>query len=140
MINTSYTLEELNKFGQHGLAGLVGIEFIAIETDCLTAKMPVDKRTQQPFGLLHGGASAVLAETVGSVASWLCLEDPSKQVAVGVEINANHLKSARDGYVYAKCTPLRLGRNTHVWDIRISNEQGELVCVSRLTTMIINKK
>lgn len=140
MINTSYTLEELNKFGQNSLAGHVGIEFISLEADCLIARMPVDKRTQQPFGLLHGGASAVLAETIGSVASWLCLEDPSKQVAVGVEINANHLKSARDGYVYAKCMPLRLGRNTHVWDIRITNEHEELICISRLTTMIIAKK
>lgn len=140
MINTSISLEFLNKMSESNMVGHLGIEFTEVSPDYICAKMPVDSRTKQPMGLLHGGASVVLAESVGSIASWLSLEDHNKQAAVGVEINANHLKSAREGFVYAKCTPLKVGRTIHVWDIKITNEAEELVCVCRLTTAVIEKR
>lgn len=140
MINTSISLESVNKMSKGSMVEYLNIEFTEITLEYVCAKMPVDARTKQPFGLLHGGASVSLAESVGSVASMLSLENPEKQAAVGVEINANHLKSAREGYVYAKCTALKIGRTMHVWDIKITNEVGELVCVSRLTTAIIERR
>jgi 1,4-dihydroxy-2-naphthoyl-CoA hydrolase len=138
MINTSISLEKLNSMSIGNMVEYLGIEFTEVTPDYICAKMPVDNRTKQPMGLLHGGASVTLAESVGSIASWLSLENTEKQAAVGVEINANHLKSAREGYVYAKCTPLKVGRTMHVWDIKITNDAGDLVCVSRLTTAIID--
>lgn len=140
MLNTTISLQFLNKMSENNMVGLIGIEFTEVTPEFICAKMPVDSRTKQPMGLLHGGASVVLAESLGSVASWLSLEDQNKQAAVGVEINANHLKSAREGYVYAKCTALKVGRTMHVWDIKISNEAGDLVCVCRLTTAVVAKK
>ena len=140
MINTSIPLEKLNSMSIGNMVEYLGIEFTEVTSEYVRAKMPVDARTKQPFGLLHGGASVVLAESVGSVASTLSLENSDKQVAVGVEINANHLKSARDGYVYAKCTALKIGRTMHVWDIKITNEKGDLVCVCRLTTAVIERR
>ena len=137
MINTSISLEKLNSMSVDNMVEYLGIEFTEVTPEYICAKMPVDNRTKQPMGLLHGGASVALAESVGSIASWLSLENPEKQAAVGVEINANHLKSAREGYVYAKCMPLKVGRTMHIWDIKITNETGDLVCVSRLTTAII---
>ncbi len=122
------------------IAGLIGIEFVEITNDYIIAKMPVDDRTKQPFGLLHGGASVVLAETVGSTAAFMTIKDPTKQAAVGLEINANHLKSVTSGWVYAKCTAIHKGRKTQVWDIRITNDAGDLVCISRFTSMIIDIK
>lgn len=116
----------------------LGIEFTEAGEGYLVARMPVDGRTHQPFGILHGGASVVLAESLGSVASFLMLEYPAKQRAVGVEVNANHIRSVRDGWVYGRCTPIHVGRSTHVWDIRITDEQQRTVCVSRLTIAIIN--
>ena len=116
----------------------LGIEFTEAGEGYLVARMPVDGRTHQPFGILHGGASVVLAESLGSVASFLMLNDPMKQRAVGVEVNANHIRSVRDGWVYGRCTPIHVGRTTHVWDIRIADEQDRTVCVSRLTIAIIN--
>jgi 1,4-dihydroxy-2-naphthoyl-CoA hydrolase len=115
----------------------LGIEFTEAGEGYLEARMPVDGRTHQPFGILHGGASVVLAESLGSTASFMLLDDPAKQRAVGLEINANHLRAVRDGWVYGRCTPIHLGRTTHVWDIRIRDEQGRSVCVSRLTVMIV---
>jgi 1,4-dihydroxy-2-naphthoyl-CoA hydrolase len=137
MINTSISLEKLNSMSVGNMVEYLGIEFTEVTPDYICAKMPVDNRTKQPMGLLHGGASVALAESVGSIASYLSLENPEKQTAVGVEINANHLKSAREGYVYAKCMPLKVGKTMHIWDIKITNEAGDLVCVSRLTTAII---
>ncbi|MDF2386430.1 hotdog fold thioesterase [Nostoc ellipsosporum NOK] len=113
----------------------LGIEWTEVGEDYLQARMPVDDRTRQPYGLLHGGASCVLAETIGSVASAMVV-DHTKFYCVGMEINANHLRSARDGYVTGTARPLHLGGTTHVWDIRITNEAGELVCVSRLTVAV----
>jgi len=140
MINTSISLEFLNKMSESNMVGHLGIEFTEVSPDYICAKMPVDSRTKQPMGLLHGGASVVLAESVGSIASWLSLEDYNKQAAVCVEINDYDLNSAREGFVYAKCTPLKVGRTMHVWDIKITNEAEELVCVCRLTTAVIEKR
>ena len=113
--------------------------FTEIGDDYLVATMPVDHRTKQPAGLLHGGASVVLAESLGSIASSLCLKSADK-MPVGIEINANHLKSATSGRVTGRCTPIRRGQSVHVWNIEIHNEKNELVCVSRLTVMIVDKK
>ncbi len=137
MFNKNFDLESLNAFGKNTLPGHIGIEFTELGEDFLIARMPVDSRTHQPFGILHGGASVVLAETIGSVASMLCLENPEQQKAVGLEINANHLRAVKTGWVYGKVTPIHIGAKTHVWDIKITNEDNKLVCICRLTTMII---
>src|SRR5215217_2767537 len=132
MFTRSITLDTLHSFSQNTIANHLGIEFTEIGTDYITARMPVDKRTHQPFGILHGGASVVLAETLGSIASFLCLPDPEKQHAVGLEINANHVRSVKEGFVYGTVRSIHLGRTTHIWDIQIKNEAGKLVCISRL--------
>lgn len=137
MFNKNFDLETLNAFGKNTLPGHIGIEFTEIGDDFLIARMPVDSRTHQPFGILHGGASVVLAETIGSLASMLCLANPEQQKAVGLEINANHLRAVKAGWVYGKVTPIHLGAKTHVWDIKITNEENKPVCICRLTTMII---
>lgn len=117
----------------------LGMEFTEIGDDYLIARMPVDHRTKQPAGLLHGGASAALAETLGSIASALCLGGTNK-MPVGIEINANHLKSATSGFVTGKVVPVRVGQSLHVWNIEIYNDKNDLVCVSRLTVMAVDKK
>ena len=117
----------------------IGIEFLEIGEGFVTARMPVDKRTIQPYGLLHGGASLALAETLGSVAANISV-DHTKYNTVGLEINANHIRSARSGFVYGKAMPLHIGRSTHVWEIKIKNEDDQLICVSRITMAIIEKK
>lgn len=137
MFNKNFDLESLNAFGRNTLPGLIGIEFTELGDDFIIARMPVDSRTHQPFGILHGGASVVLAETIGSIASMLCLENPELQKAVGLEINANHLRAVKTGWVYGKVTPIHVGAKTHVWDIKITNEENKPVCICRLTTMII---
>lgn len=138
MFTTSLSLDALHSFSNNTIADHLGIEFTEIGTDYIAAKMPVDKRTHQPFGILHGGASVVLAETLGSIASFLCLKDPKKQHAVGLEINANHIRSVKEGFVYGKVTALHVGRSTHIWEIKITNEESKLVCVSRLTVAIVD--
>ncbi len=120
------------------LARVLGIEFIEIGTNWLTARMPVDHRTHQPYGLLHGGASLALAETLGSMAAHFTI-DNTKQYCVGLEINANHLKGVRDGFVYGTARPVHTGRSTQVWEIKIVNEKNELVCISRITMAILSK-
>ena len=117
----------------------VGIEFTKIGEDYLEARMPVDHRTKQPLGLLHGGASVVLAETLGSVAATLVI-DIKEQYAVGLEINTNHIKSARNGFVTGRVNPIHIGKGTHVWGIEIKNEDDQLVAVSRITMAILNQK
>lgn len=139
MFNTSISLETLNSWGKGNMLEHVGIEFIELTPDYIKAKMPVDHRTKQPFGLLHGGASVVLAETMGSIASALSVENPDKQTGVGLEINANHLKSARGGFVIGTCTALRIGRTMHVYDIKIHDEEENLICASRLTVAILQR-
>jgi 1,4-dihydroxy-2-naphthoyl-CoA hydrolase len=129
-------IDDLKGIGQGTMGEYLGIEWYALGADFLQARMPVDHRTKQPYGLLHGGASCVLAETIGSVASSLVI-DTSKFYCVGMEINANHLRSVSNGWVIGTATPLHLGKTTHVWDIKIYNEKEKLVCVSRLTVAIL---
>lgn len=131
-----YSLARLNELGCGNLTEHLGIEFTAIDADSLTARMPVDQRTRQPAGLLHGGASVALAETLGSFAGSLVLTDPARTV-VGLEINANHLRGVRSGWVTGTARPLHLGRATQVWEIRIVDDEQRLVCVSRLTVAVV---
>lgn len=111
MFNTSIPLDTLNSMGHGNMIDVLGIEFIDVQPDFIKAKMPVDSRTKQPYGLLHGGASVVLAETLGSIASSLAVADPSSQRGVGVEINANHMKSVKEGFVIGTCTALKIGKH-----------------------------
>lgn len=134
-----YTLGSVSEFSKNTLSEHLGIEFLEIGENYLRARMPVDSRTCQPFRILHGGASVALAETLGSIASQMTLDPQGEYVPVGLEINANHLKAATSGWVYGTVTPIHVGRSTHVWDIRITNESGAAVCASRLTVMIIKK-
>ena len=130
------TIEMLHNFyPKEHIGEYIGIEFTEIGDDHITGKMPVDHRTRQPMGLLHGGASCVLAETLGSVGASLCI-DQTKQVAVGLDINANHLRAVREGYVYGTAKPIHIGRSTQVWEIKIVNESNQLVCISRLTMAV----
>ena len=133
------TLETLNKMSANTLISHLGIECTAIGEDFIEAKMPVDHRTHQPLGLLHGGASVALAETLSSVAAACCI-DMATQDCVGLEINANHVKSVRSGFVCGIAKPVHIGKKTQVWEIRITTEEKELVCVSRITLAIIDKK
>ena len=128
-------LEALNKMGADNMVQHVGIVFTRIGENELEAIMPVDHRTRQPFGLLHGGASVVLAETLGSVAGYLCAE--GDQNIVGLEVNANHLRSARVGIVRGVCKAVHVGRRHQVWQIEISDEQERLCCTARLTTAVV---
>ena len=132
-------IRRINESIQNTMTSAIGIEITDIGDDFISGKMPVDERTVQPFGLLHGGASAALAETLGSIAGGIKVYSNNETV-VGIEINANHLKSAREGWVYGKATPIRIGKKIQVWDIRITNESDELVCVSRLTLAVIPKQ
>ncbi len=138
MFNTSISLDTLNSWGHGNMIEVLGIEFIDVQPDFIKAKMPVDSRTKQPYGLLHGGASVVLAETLGSIAASLAVTDPTSQRGVGVEINANHMKSVTEGFVIGTCTALKIGKTLHVYDIKIHDESGNLVCVSRLTVAILS--
>ena len=133
------TLESLNRLSQKTMAEAIGIEFTAVGQDFLEAKMPVDSRTRQPFGLLHGGASVALAETMGSVAASCCV-DMSRQFCVGLEINANHIRGVREGYVKGTTKPVHIGKKTQVWETRIVNEKEELVCISRITLAVLDRK
>ena len=134
----NFTVEELNDRPKNHLGALLGIKFTEIGEDFIKGTMPVDERTHQPAGILHGGASVVLAETLGSIASYMCI-DPEKFVAVGLEVNANHLRPVRSGLVTGVCTVIHRGAKTHVWDIKLYNDKGKLNCVSRLTVAVINK-
>ncbi|MBX3241687.1 MAG: hotdog fold thioesterase [Chitinophagaceae bacterium] len=134
-----FSIEKLQEMGKGTMSDHIGIRFLEIGDNYLKATMPVDERTQQPFGLLHGGASVVLAETLGSVASALVL-DTSRSICVGLEINANHIRSVQSGLVTGTATPVHLGSTTHVWDIRIHDENNKLVCISRLTVAVLARK
>jgi 1,4-dihydroxy-2-naphthoyl-CoA hydrolase len=138
LFNSSISLEALNKMSVNTMVTHLGIEFTQIGEDFIEAKMPVDHRTHQPMGLLHGGASVVLAETLGSVAATCCI-DMSRQYCVGLDINANHIKSVREGFVTGVTKPVHIGKRTQVWEIKITNGQHELVCVSRITMAVIDK-
>ena len=131
--------EMLNGFAKDTMNDFIGIRFTEVGENYSKATMPVDQRTKQAYGLLHGGASATLAETVGSVASAMVI-NPEQFICVGVEINANHMKAVRDGFVTATALPLHLGASSHVWEIKILDAQENLACASRLTVYIIRKK
>ena len=137
--NKTIELLTLQNFTKGTMADFLGMEWTGIGDDYLEISMPVNERTKQPYGILHGGASCVLAETVGSIASALVI-DMDKFYCVGLEINANHIKSVTEGLVTGKCTPLHLGKHTHVWDIKIYDNNRKLICISRLTVAIIPKK
>lgn len=130
------TIKELNS---NTLGQNLGIEFTELAPDYLVATMPVDHRTKQPFGLLHGGASVALAETMGSVATWLAV-DRSKFIGVGVEINANHLAMVTQGYVRAECRAIRCSGRLHVWEIKLYDQGGQLCCICRFTCMVVPKR
>ena len=136
--NKDLSLSDLGFLGLQTMGVLLGMEWTAVGDDYLCMRMPIDDRTRQPYGLLHGGASCALAETIGSVASAMII-DREKFLCVGLEINANHIRAARDGFVTATCTPLHIGGSTHVWDIKIQDDNGKLVCISRLTVAILRK-
>jgi len=137
--NKRSSLTDLKELGKGTMAEHLGIEWTEAGPDFLKARMPVDSRTKQPYGLLHGGASCVLAETIGSLASAMVV-DHTQYYCVGLEINATHIRSAREGFVTGKATPLHLGATTHVWDIKIYDENDKLICVSRLTVAVIKRK
>ncbi|WP_425635746.1 hotdog fold thioesterase [Algoriphagus yeomjeoni] len=133
------SLNQINQNGKNTMTDHLGIVFTEVGDDYLSATMPVDERTKQPIGLLHGGANVVLAETLGSVAASLTI-DLQKQICVGLEINANHLKGVRSGLVTGITKPIHIGKSTQIWEIKITNEQGQLCCISRITMAILDKK
>ncbi len=128
-------LSAINKINAGCAVGLLGIEFTEVGPDYLVARMPVDARTQQPFGLLHGGVSCVLAESMGSLGAWLAADEG--YTSVGTDINASHLRAVRDGWVIGTARPLRVGRRMQFWGIEIADENGNAVCTARLTVAII---
>lgn len=138
-LNSIVTVEQARKFGEVNMMKHLGIELVEIGEDFISARMPVDHRTKQPFGLLHGGASVVLAETLGSLGASFCI-DFGKQYCVGLEINANHIKSAKEGYVLGIAKPVHIGKRTQIWEIRITNDNDQLVCISRITMAVIDRK
>ncbi len=138
MFRPDITLEQLNQWSGNTLMQPLGIVFSEIGPDYLRGTMPVDARTHQPYGLLHGGASAALAETLGSTAAGMCVAEG--EGVVGIEINANHLRGVREGIVTGTARPLHVGRSTQVWEIRIEDQAGQLVCISRLTLAVIRKR
>jgi len=139
MFTPGISVDQINQMGQNCMVGHLGIEVTEIGEDFIKAKMPVDERTKQPMGLLHGGASVALAETLGSIAASFAV-DPSKQYCVGLDINANHVRSVKSGYVYGIAQPLHIGGTTQVWEIKITNEEDKLVSISRITLAIMDIK
>ena len=136
--NKSLSIADIKSISEGTMAEHIGIELIEIGENYIKGRMPVDHRTQQPYGLLHGGASVALAETLGSIASAYVV-DHSKYFCVGLEINANHIRGAKHGFVYGSAIPLHIGNSTHVWEIKILDEQEKLICVSRLTVAILKR-
>lgn len=132
-------LEKINEFNKNTLVEHLNIEVIGFTTDSLIGTMPVDHTTHQPFGLLHGGASVVLAETLGSIASNLSLDNKT-HYAVGLDINANHIRSVKEGLVKGVSTIIHKGRSTHIWEIKIYNDREDLICISRLTMAIVERR
>ncbi|OIQ96002.1 esterase YdiI [mine drainage metagenome] len=133
------SIAQLNQLNKNNLGEHLGILFTEIGDNYLKATMPVDHRTTQPYGLLHGGASVALAETLGSVASALVI-DTDKNICVGLEINANHVRGVKSGIVKGIVTPIHIGASTHVWEIKIFDDKEKLICVSRLTVAVLQKK
>ena len=132
-------LKKINSINKNSLEETLEIEFIDIGNDFLIAKMPVTSKVLQPDGVLHGGATAALAESVGSAASYFSI-DRDKQIVRGIDISCNHLKSVSEGFVYAKATPIHKGRTTQIWEIKVTNENDNLISHCKLSTMILNKR
>ncbi len=132
-------LKTLNELHKNTMQDFVGIEFTEIGDDYIKARMPVNERTKQPHGLLHGGANVVLAESLGSIASVLCI-DTDVRICVGLEINANHIRAVKSGFVHGVTVPIHLGRSTQVWEIKIYDDEEKLTCICRLTNAILDKK
>lgn len=137
-MNQSRLLKKMTEFNRNTMATNIGLELTDIGDQYVCGKIPVDNRTIQPYGLLHGGASVALAETLGSIAGNLQV-DQKKEMVVGISINANHLKSVKDGWAYGKAVPIKIGSRIHVWSIQITNESNEMICISRLTLAVIAK-
>ena len=133
----NYTIKDIKTKGT--MVEHLGIKVTELGEDFVVGTMPVDNRTKQPFGILHGGASVALAETLASYGGYLTI-DPEKYYVVGVEINANHLKVAKSGIVTGKCSPIKRGRSTQVWQTEITDKSGDLICVSRITLMVLDKR
>ena len=133
------SVQHLAVLANNTMSEHLGVEFTELGPDFVSARMPVDQRTRQPYGILHGGASCVLSETLGSIGSALLI-DNDKFICVGLEINANHIRSAREGHVTGTARTIHVGNTTHVWDIRIVDDNGKLICVSRLTVAILPKR
>jgi len=136
--NPEMDLTSFSDLGKGNMAEWLGLSFTEVGPDFLKGTIPVDHRTRQPYGLLHGGASVVLAETLGSISSAMVI-DHSKYLCVGLEVNANHLRPAREGFVTGICKPIHLGATTHVWDIRLYDERGRITCICRLTVAILKR-
>ena len=139
IFHSNYSAAELNAVNTGNLGETLGIQITEIGEDFVRGTMPVDQRTRQPYGLLHGGASVALAESLGSLGGGLTIDREQFSV-VGIEINANHLKGKRDGLVTGTARPLHLGRSTQVWEIRIVDEKDALICISRITLAVVPKK
>lgn len=133
-----YTLDQI-VFHRDCLPNYIGLEFTELGDDYVRGRLPVDKRTHQPFGILHGGASVVLAETLGSTGAGLVI-DPEKYRCVGQEINANHVRGVASGFVIGTARPYHIGRRSQVWEIRITDERDKLVCISRLTMSVLDRQ
>jgi len=138
MFRSDITLDHLKKMSRDTMVDHLGIEYLELGTDYIIASMPVDHRTVQPMRMLHGGASVALAETLGSFAANISV-DIEKQYCVGLEINANHIKSVSKGFVYGITKPIHIGKKTQVWEIKITNEAKELVCISRITMAVLDR-
>lgn len=138
MFPSEANTDRINAMSKGNMLEHIGIVCTEVGKDYIVATMPVDHRTQQPYGLLHGGASVVLAETLGSIAAH-CTIDPSKHYAVGIDINANHIRSAKSGIVTGITRPIHIGRKTQVWEIKIHDEDEKLICISRITMAIVDK-
>tara|TARA_B100001029_G_scaffold140063_1_gene119387 strand:- start:468 stop:881 length:414 start_codon:yes stop_codon:yes gene_type:complete len=137
-MNKKEKLKKINNSIKNTMTSTIGIEITDIGDDFICGKMPVDKRTVQPFGILHGGASVAFAETLGSIGASIKVFSAKKTV-VGIEINANHIKSIDSGWVYGKGVPIKIGKKIQVWEIKIINNNGDLICISRLTLAVIDK-
>jgi 1,4-dihydroxy-2-naphthoyl-CoA hydrolase len=139
ILKNTLSIAAIQELGQRTIAKQLGIEYLEVGDDYLLARMPVDERTHQPFGLLHGGASVVLGEDMGSLGAILAADPADNKIPVGLEINANHIKGVRSGWVYGRATPIHVGKATQIWEIRITDEKQKLVCIIRLTVMMIDK-
>ena len=138
-MNKEKLLEKMSNLNQNTMATAIGLELTDIGNDYVCGKIPIDKRTIQPFGFLHGGASVALAETLGSLAGQMQV-DPEREMVLGIEINANHIKSVKKGWVYGKASPIKIGKKIQVWEIQITDEEKKLVCISRLTLVVVKKR